>query len=111
MRACAAGEPIRALLVLDPAQRELAGDLLGLDPRQLKLFREWARLGEKPGDKAMFDFIAANLAAFDREHARRACLALLPAYTPGQSVYAKLFGPLPPVRNALLPCPAGGTGT
>lgn len=43
----------------------------------------------------MFDFIVANLAAFDREQARRACLALLPAHTPGQSVYAKLFGPLP----------------
>ncbi|MDS4022997.1 MAG: hypothetical protein RKR03_21205 [Candidatus Competibacter sp.] len=95
VRACAAGEPIRALLALDPALRELAGGLLGLEPRQIKLVREWARLGEKPGDKAMFDFIAANLAAFDRDRARRACLALLPAYTPGQSVYAKLFGPLP----------------
>jgi tetratricopeptide (TPR) repeat protein len=92
---CAAEEPIRALLALDPTQRELAGGLLGLDPRQLKLFREWARLGEKPSDKATFDFIVANLAAFDRERARRACLALLPAHIQGQSVYSKLFGPLP----------------
>lgn len=95
VRACAAGEPIPALRALDPAQRELAGGLIGLDPRQLKLFREWSRLGEKSDEKAMFDFIVANLAAFDREQARRACLALLPAHTPGQSVYAKLFGPLP----------------
>jgi tetratricopeptide (TPR) repeat protein len=96
VRACAASEPTRAILVLEPSQRELAGGLLGLDQRQLKLLREWARLGEKTSDKAMFDFITANLAAFDREQARRACLALLPAHTPGQSVYTKLFGPLPP---------------
>ncbi len=94
--ACAASEPTRVMLALDPTQRELAGGLLGLDQRQLKLLREWARLGEKTSDKAKFDFISANLALFDRELARRACLALLPAYPQGQSVYTKLFGPLPP---------------
>ena len=84
------------MLALDSVQRELAGGLLGLDARQIKLLKEWARLGDSPSDKAKFDFIAANLALLDREQARRACLALLPAYPQGLKPYTQLFGPLPP---------------
>ena len=96
VRASAAADPARALLALAPAQRELAGGLLGLDARQIKLLKDWARLGDSPSDKAKFDFIAANLALLDREQARRACLALLPAYPQGLKPYTQLFGPLPP---------------
>ena len=96
VRAGAAGDPARALLALAPAQRELAGGLLGLDARQLKLLKDWARLGDRPSDKAKFEFIAANLALFDREQARRACLALLLGYPQGSKTYSNLFGPLPP---------------
>lgn len=95
VRASAAADPARALLALTPAQRELAG-LLGLDARQLKLLKDWARLGDRPSDKAKFEFIAANLALFDREQARRACLALLLGYPQGSKTYSNLFGPLPP---------------
>jgi len=42
-----------------------------LDARQLKLLKDWARLGDQPSDKAKFEFIAANLALLDREQARR----------------------------------------
>lgn len=96
VRAGAAGEPAQALLTLEPAQRELAGGLLGLGSQQNKLLKDWARLGEKSSDKATFDFIAAHPAAFDRESARHACLLLLPAYPQGLKSYAHLFGPLPP---------------
>ncbi|MFZ1641864.1 MAG: hypothetical protein WAV07_10645, partial [Candidatus Contendobacter sp.] len=96
VRASATADPARALLALDPAPRELAGGLLGLDSRQIKLLKDWARLGDNPSDKAKFDFIVANLALFDREPARRACLALLPAYPQGLKTYTHLFGPLPP---------------
>ena len=95
VRASAATDPARALLALTPAQRELAG-LFGLDARQLKLLKDWARLGDRPSDKAKFEFIAANLALFDREQARRACLALLLGYPQGSKTYSNLFGPLPP---------------
>ena len=95
VRASAAADPARALLALTPAQRELAG-LFGLDARQLKLLKDWARLGDRPSDKAKFEFIAANLALFDREQARRACLALLLGYPQGSKTYSNLFGPLPP---------------
>jgi tetratricopeptide (TPR) repeat protein len=95
VRACAAEEPIPALLKLDPAQRELAAQLLGLDSRQSKLVKDWAKLGDASDPKAVFGFITSNLAAFDRELARRACLTLLPGYLQGQPGYAKLFGPLP----------------
>lgn len=95
VRASAAADPARALLALTPAQRELAG-LFGLDARQLKLLKDWARLGDHPSDKAKFEFIAANLALFDREQARRACLALLLGYPQGSKTYSNLFGPLPP---------------
>ncbi|HRZ51626.1 MAG TPA: hypothetical protein P5284_00465 [Candidatus Contendobacter sp.] len=95
VRASAATDPARALLALTPAQRELAG-LFGLDARQLKLLKDWARLGDHPSDKAKFEFIAANLALFDREQARRACLALLLGYPQGSKTYSNLFGPLPP---------------
>jgi len=95
VRACAAREPIPALLKLDLAQRELAAQLLGLDSRQSKLLKDWAKLGDAPDPKAVFGFITGNLAVFDRESARRACLTLLPGYLQGQSSYAKLFGPLP----------------
>lgn len=95
VRACAAHEPILALLKLEPAQRELAAQLLGLDSRQSKLVKDWAKLGDAPDPKAVFGFIIANLTSFDRELARRACLTLLPGYLQGQSSYAKLFGPLP----------------
>ena len=95
VRACAAREPIPALLKLDPAQRELAAQLLGLDSRQSKLVKDWAKLGDAPDPKAVFGFITGNLAVFDRESARRTCLTLLPGYLQGQSGYAKLFGPLP----------------
>lgn len=96
VRAGAAREPSRALLALAPVSRELAGGLLGLDARQIKLIKDWARLGDNPSDKAKFDFVTANLALFDREQARRACLALLPAYPQGLRPYGHLFGPLPP---------------
>jgi tetratricopeptide (TPR) repeat protein len=99
VRAAASSEPARALLALDPTQRELASGLLGLDQRQIKLLREWARLDQKPGDKARFEFITANLVLFDREQAARAALALLPAYPHGLQGYAKLFGSLPPFEN------------
>ena len=96
VRAGAAADPARALLALAPAQRELASGLLGLDARQLKLLKDWARLGDQPSDKAKFEFIAANLALLDREQARRACLALLLGYPQGSKPYSNLFGPLPP---------------
>ena len=92
----AATDPPRALLTLAPAQRELAGGLIGLDARQIKLLKDWARLGDHPSDKAKFEFIAANLASFDRKQARRACLALLLGYPQGAKTYNHLFGPLPP---------------
>ena len=96
VRAGAAADPARALLALAPAQRELASGLLGLEARQLKLLKDWARLGDQPSDKAKFEFIAANLALFDREQARRASLALLLGYPQGSKPYSNLFGPLPP---------------
>lgn len=96
VRASAAAEPAQALLTLEPAQRELASGLLGLDSRQNKLLKDWVRLGDTPGAKATFDFIAAHLAAFDREPARHACLMLLPAYPQGLKSYTHLFGPPPP---------------
>ncbi len=46
VRASATADPARALLALDPAPRELAGGLLGLDSRQIKLLKDWARLGD-----------------------------------------------------------------
>ena len=95
VRACAAHQPIPALLKLDPAQRELAAHLLGLDSRQGKLVKDWVKLGDAPDAKTLFGFITGNLAALDRESARRICLALLPGYLQGQSGYTKLFGPLP----------------
>jgi tetratricopeptide (TPR) repeat protein len=96
IRACTGGLSVPVLLALDPAQRELASTLLGLDPRQLKLLKQWSQLGDKPSDKAKFEFITGNLALFDRERARRACLALLPVYPHGLRPYTTLFGPLPP---------------
>ena len=99
VRAGAADDPTRALLALAPAQRELTAGLLGLDTRQIKLLKDWARLGDSPSDKAKFEFIAANLALFDREQARRACLALLVAYPQGLKTYNHLFGPLPPFET------------
>ncbi len=96
VRAGAAGDPARALLALAPAPRELAGGLIGLDAHQLKLLKDWARLGDNPSDKAKFDFIVANLALFDREQVRRAGMALLVAYPQGLKTYTSLFGPLPP---------------
>lgn len=96
IRACTGGLSVPALLALDPAQRELASTLLGLDPRQIKLLKQWSQLGDKPSDKAKFEFITGNLALFDRERARRACLALLPIYPHGLRPYTTLFGPLPP---------------
>ena len=96
VRAGAATDPARALLTLAPAQRELAGGLIGLDARQIKLLKDWARLGDHPSDKAKLEFIAANMASFDREQSRRACLALLLSYPQGSKTYNHLFGPLPP---------------
>lgn len=96
VRVGTAGDPVRALLVLPPAQRELAGGLLGLDARQIKLLKDWARLADHPSDKAKLEFIAANLALFDREQARRAALALLLSYPQGLKTYTQMFGPLPP---------------
>ncbi|MCU0807395.1 MAG: hypothetical protein MUC53_05395 [Candidatus Contendobacter sp.] len=96
VRVNAAANPTRAMLALAPAQRELAGGLLGLDARQIKLLKDWARLGDDPSDKAKFEFIATNLALFDREQARRAGLALLVAYPQGLKTYSHLFEPLPP---------------
>jgi tetratricopeptide (TPR) repeat protein len=102
VRACAAAEPLRTLPALDPPSREIAINLLGLEPRQIKLLKEWARLGAAPSDKAIFGFITANLAALDRDQARRASLALLPAYPPGLAIHVKLFGPLPPYQSQRL---------
>ncbi len=102
VRACATTEPLRTLPVLEPASRDIASSLLGLEPRQIKLLKEWARLGESPSDKAMFGFITANLAALDRDQTRRASLALLPAYPPGLAIHVKLFGPLPPYQSQRL---------
>ncbi len=96
VRAAAAANPTRVLLTLDPVSRELTSGLLGLDARQIKLLKDWARLGNSPSDKAKFDFIATNLALFDREQARRACRALLLPYPQGLKTYTHLFGPLPP---------------
>lgn len=95
VRAAAAREPTQAMLTLDPVQRDLAVHLLGLNPQQIKLLKEWARLGEQPNDKALFGFITNNLAILDQEQARQAGLALLAGYPKGQSIYIKLFGPLP----------------
>lgn len=95
IRACAAPEPAPELMALDAAQRELAANLLGLDARQLKLLKDWAKLGTPPDDKALFGFIISNLAVLDQEQARRACLALLSVYPRGQPVYTQRFGPLP----------------
>ncbi|MBE2294402.1 MAG: hypothetical protein IAF00_05600 [Phycisphaerales bacterium] len=96
VRACAALEPIRTLPLLDSASREIASGLLGLDPRQLKLLKEWARLGETPSDSAIFGFITTNIQVLDRDQARRASLALLPTHPSGIPIYTKLFGALPP---------------
>jgi len=95
VRACAAREPARAMLALDSVQRDLAVHLLGLNPQQIKLLKEWTRLGEQPNDKTLFGFITNNLALLDQEQARQACLALLAVYPRGQPTYIKLFGPLP----------------
>ncbi len=102
IRACAADHPARALLALDPIQRELAGSLLGLDSGQMKLLKDWTRLDVHPSEKASFDFLIANQAALDAESVRRAALALLPAYPPGLKVYNRMFGPLPPFEAARL---------
>jgi cellulose synthase operon protein C len=102
VRACAAAEPARALLALDPIQRELAGRLLGLDQKQMKLLKDWTRLGVHPNDKTSFDFIIANQATLDVESARRAALALLPAYPAGLKIHTRVFGPLSPFETARL---------
>jgi tetratricopeptide (TPR) repeat protein len=102
VRACVAPEPAPALLALDPAQRELAAHLLGMDARQLKLLKEWAKLGAPPDPKALFGFIMTNLALMDQEQARRACLALLSVYPRGQPIYTQRFGPLPPLETQRL---------
>ncbi len=99
VRACAVAEPLRALAALDPAAREIASGLIGLEPRQLKLLKEWTRLGETPSDAAIFGFITANLAALDRDQARRASLALLATHPAGLAIHVKLFGPLPPYQS------------
>ncbi|MDZ7622533.1 MAG: hypothetical protein U5O69_09370 [Candidatus Competibacteraceae bacterium] len=83
VRACATPEPARALLVLHPIQRELAGCLLGLDQKQMKLLKDWTRLGAHLSEKASFDFIIANQTTLDAESVRRTALALLPAYPSG----------------------------
>ncbi|HOW74957.1 MAG TPA: hypothetical protein P5102_08680 [Candidatus Competibacteraceae bacterium] len=95
VRAVTAPQPARALLALDSIQRDLAAQLLGLNPQQIKLLKEWARLGEHPNDKTLFGFITNNPALLDQEQARQACLALLAVYPKGQPTYTKLFGPLP----------------
>lgn len=86
----------QTLLGLDHAQQEMAAPLLGLEQRQLKLLRQWSVVRQKSNDRALFDFIANNLPAFDREQARRVCLAFLPAHPQGLKTYTRLFGPLPP---------------
>lgn len=95
VRVCAAREPARALLALDSVQRELAVSLLGLNAQQIKLLKEWTRLGEQPNDKTLFGFMTNNLALLDAEQVRQGCLALLAVYPKGQPTYVKLFGPLP----------------
>lgn len=102
IRACAAENPARALLALDPIQRELAGSLLGLNQGQMKLLKDWTRLDTHPSEKASFDFMIANQGALDAESVRRAALALLPAYPAGLKVYSRVFGPLPPFEAARL---------
>ncbi len=95
VRICTAREPAHALLALDSIQRELAVELLGLNSQQIKLLKEWTRLGEHPDGKALLGFITSNLALLDAEQARQTCLALLAVYPREQPIYAKLFGPLP----------------
>ncbi len=95
IRARVAPKPAQALLALDPIQRDLAASLFGLEARQVKLLKEWARLGEHPKDKILFDFITNNLALLDQDQAHHACLALLATYPKGQPTYLRLFGPLP----------------
>ncbi|MFO7641512.1 MAG: hypothetical protein R6X17_09695 [Candidatus Competibacteraceae bacterium] len=102
VRACAADNPARALLALDPIQRELAGSLLGLDQKQMKLLKDWTRLDTHPSEKASFDFIIANQATLGAEPARHIALALLPAYPPGLKIHTRLFGPLSPFESARL---------
>jgi tetratricopeptide (TPR) repeat protein len=96
IRACTRHGDLQALLHLNPVQQDLAASLLGLEQRQLKLLRQWAVVNRKPNDRVWFDFITSNVGALDQEQARRACLALLPAYPHGLQTYTRLFGPLPP---------------
>ncbi len=87
---------VQALANFSPAQQELAANLLGLDPRQLRLLRQWSAMRARQSDKAWFEFIAAQLPLLQREQARRICLALLPGYPHGLNIYNRLFNPLPP---------------
>ncbi|MDQ5910331.1 MAG: hypothetical protein QG599_2427 [Pseudomonadota bacterium] len=98
IRARTAPKPAQALLALDAIQRDLAANLFGLEARQVKLLKEWLRLGEHPKDKILFDFITNNLALLDQEQARHACLALLAVYPKGQPTYSRLFEPLPMIE-------------
>ncbi|MFO1431887.1 MAG: hypothetical protein U1F76_17405 [Candidatus Competibacteraceae bacterium] len=87
---------VQTLANLSPAQQDLAVSLLGLDPRRLRLLRQWSEVRAKPSDKAWFDFIIDQLPLLDREQARRVGLALLPGYPHGLKAYNRLFDPLPP---------------
>lgn len=98
VRVCTAPESIRTLPLLDSASREIASGLLGLVPHQLKLLKEWVRLGKTPSDSAIFGFITTNIQALDQDQARRTSLALLPTHPSGIPIYTKLFGALPPYQ-------------
>jgi len=88
-------DTLPALAELSPVQRELATSLLGWDKHQQQLLKHWENVQKLGTDKARFNFIAANLAAFDRTQAQQTCAALLVGYPAGLKAYQRLFEPLP----------------
>jgi tetratricopeptide (TPR) repeat protein len=85
---------LEGLSKLDHHEETFLAHLLGWDKEQLKVISMLQTTAKRDNFKELMEIVVDNRFAFAESYSQQFCVALLPSYPAGVSLYERIFGPL-----------------
>ena len=85
---------LEGLSKLDRHEKTFLAHLKGWDKEQLKVISMLQTAAKRDSPKALMEVVVENRLTFGESYSQQFCVALLPSYPAGISLYERIFGPL-----------------